>query len=91
MQHDWFMYHLRSTYKNRLDFPFNDDDDDDDNNNTNDDDNNIKKIYIYIIIIILKKYYNNDYNNNSATLHPYRWIEIPAYLQPCLIICDDGR
>ena len=22
MQHDWFMYHLRSTYKNRLDFPF---------------------------------------------------------------------
>ena len=23
MQHDWFMYHLRSTYKNRLDFPFN--------------------------------------------------------------------
>ena len=25
MQHDWFMYHLRSTYKNRLDFPFNKD------------------------------------------------------------------
>ena len=24
MQHDWFMYHLRSTYKNRLDFPFKD-------------------------------------------------------------------
>ena len=23
MQHDWFMFHLRSTYKNRLDFPFN--------------------------------------------------------------------
>ena len=23
MQHDWFMYHLRSTYKNRLDFLFN--------------------------------------------------------------------
>ena len=23
MLHDWFMYHLRSTYKNRLDFPFN--------------------------------------------------------------------
>ena len=23
MQHDWFMYHLRSTYKNRLEFPFN--------------------------------------------------------------------
>ena len=23
MQHDWFMYHLRSTYKNRPDFPFN--------------------------------------------------------------------
>ena len=22
MQHDWFMYHLRSTYKNRPDFPF---------------------------------------------------------------------
>ena len=22
MQHDWFMYHLKSTYKNRLDFPF---------------------------------------------------------------------
>ena len=22
MQLDWFMYHLRSTYKNRLDFPF---------------------------------------------------------------------
>ena len=22
MQYDWFMYHLRSTYKNRLDFPF---------------------------------------------------------------------
>ena len=22
MQHDWFMYHLRSTYKNRLEFPF---------------------------------------------------------------------
>ena len=22
MQHDWFMYYLRSTYKNRLDFPF---------------------------------------------------------------------
>ena len=24
MQHDWFMYHLRSAYKNRLDFPFKD-------------------------------------------------------------------
>ena len=24
MQHDWFMYHLRSTYKNRPDFPFKD-------------------------------------------------------------------
>ena len=23
MQCDWFMYHLRSTYKNRLEFPFN--------------------------------------------------------------------
>ena len=23
MQHDWFMYHLRSTYTNRPDFPFN--------------------------------------------------------------------
>ena len=23
MQHDWFMYHLRSIYKNRPDFPFN--------------------------------------------------------------------
>ena len=23
MQDDWFMYHLRSTYKNRPDFPFN--------------------------------------------------------------------
>ena len=22
MQHDWFMYHLRSTYENCLDFPF---------------------------------------------------------------------
>ena len=22
MQYDWFMYHLRSTYKDRLDFPF---------------------------------------------------------------------
>ena len=22
MQHDWFMYRLRSTYKNRPDFPF---------------------------------------------------------------------
>ena len=25
MQHDWYMYHLRSTYKNRLDSPFNND------------------------------------------------------------------
>ena len=24
MQRDWFMYHLRSTYKNRLEYPFND-------------------------------------------------------------------
>ena len=23
MQCDWFMYHLRSTYKNRLEYPFN--------------------------------------------------------------------
>ena len=23
MQHDWFMYHLRSSYKNRLEYPFN--------------------------------------------------------------------
>ena len=23
MQCDWFMYHLRSNYKNRLEFPFN--------------------------------------------------------------------
>ena len=22
MQHDWFMYHLRSIYTNRLEFPF---------------------------------------------------------------------
>ena len=22
MQRDWFMYHLRSNYKNRLEFPF---------------------------------------------------------------------
>ena len=24
MQRDWFMYHLRSTYKNRLEYPFKD-------------------------------------------------------------------
>ena len=40
MQHDWFMYHLRSNYKYHLEFPFNyfsclkcgggDDDDDED-------------------------------------------------------------